>query len=375
VCRQGAIDYTSLLPLQPLQYNGAMSDLPSASSKNRSLLVSGKLPPELLGRLFDALPTTDPKLLLGPSVGEDAAVIDFCGGDGRLLVAKSDPITFATDQIGFYAVNVCANDLAVTGATPRFYLPTLLLPAGSATAGMADAIFQQIGDACRSAGIVVAGGHSEVTHVVDQAIVAGTMLGEVNRNQFVRSRDCQVGDVVLLAGAVPIEGTSIIAREKRSELLAQGWTEAEIAEAANYLFSPGISVAVPALAAAQNGLVTAMHDPTEGGVASGLSELATAAGVGMTIDLDAIPIPPLAARICAVSGLDPMGTIASGALLATCCGENVDALQHLWQSLGWPSSVIGFITPQSDGLVALNQGTPVPFPTFPADEITKLFAL
>jgi hydrogenase expression/formation protein HypE len=338
------------------------------------LLASGKLPPDLLDGLFDVLPTADPQLLLGPSVGEDAAIIDFSGGDGPLLVAKSDPITFATDQIGFYAVNVCANDLAVTGATPRFYLPTLLLPAGSATTDMADSIFRQIGDACRTAGIVVAGGHSEVTHAVDQAIVAGTMLGEVERDKFVRSGGCLVGDNVLLAGAVPIEGASIIAREKSSELLAEGWKETDIVEATNYLFSPGISVAVPALAAAHNGLVTAMHDPTEGGVASGLSELATAAGVGMTIDLGAISIPPLAARLCAVYGLDPIGTIASGALLATCSGENVHALQQLWQSLGWPSSVIGRITPQSDGLIALEQGTSVSFPTFPADEITKLFA-
>ena len=90
-----------------------------------SPLPAGKLPPSLLAELIDSLPTHDPQLLLGPAVGEDAAVIDFAPGHDTLLVAKSDPITFATDEIGFYAVNVCANDLAVTGARPRFYLPTL----------------------------------------------------------------------------------------------------------------------------------------------------------------------------------------------------------------------------------------------------------
>ncbi len=114
-----------------MQYNGFMSDQPASSTQNRTPLAAGKLPSELLARLLDALPTDDPQLLLGPSVGEDAAVIDFGGGDSPLLVAKSDPITFATEEIGFYAVNVCANDLAVTGAEPRFYMPTLLLPAGS----------------------------------------------------------------------------------------------------------------------------------------------------------------------------------------------------------------------------------------------------
>jgi len=92
-------------------------------------LRPGKLPPALLAELLGQLPTQDADLVLGPAVGEDAAVIEFAHSSARLLVAKCDPITFATDQIGFYAVHVCANDLAVTGATPRFFLPTLLLPA------------------------------------------------------------------------------------------------------------------------------------------------------------------------------------------------------------------------------------------------------
>ena len=365
---------TSLLTLRPLQYNGPMPDQPGSRFKNHSLLASGKLPPDLLDGLLKTLPTADPRLLLGPSVGEDAAIIDFAGGDAPLLVAKSDPITFATDEIGFYAVNVCANDLAVTGATPRFYMPTLLLPAEKSTVGMAEAIFRQIGDACRAAGIVVAGGHSEITHAVNQVVVAGTMLGEVARDRFVRSGGCQVGDALLLAGMIPVEAASIIAREKRADLLIQGWSKADVEEASSYLFSPGISVAGPALAAAHAGLVSAMHDPTEGGVASGLSELATAANVGMTVHLDAIPIPPLAARLCAAYGLDPLGAIASGALLATCARDDVEPLQDLWQSLGWPSVVIGDITPLADGLVALDQGEVVPFPSFATDEITQLFA-
>ncbi len=244
-----------------------MSEQSASLTQHQTPLAAGKLPPALLDRLFDALPTDDPQLLLGPSVGEDAAVIDFCAGDRPLLVAKSDPITFATEEIGFYAVNVCANDLAVTGAEPRFYLPTLMLPAEAATVEMAESIFRQIGEACRSVGIVIVGGHSEITHTVRQPVVAGTMLGEVARNQVVRSSGCRVDDLVLLAGTVPVEGTSIIAREKQVDLLARSWAEADIEEAANYLFAPGISVTVPALAAATVGLVTAMHDPTEGGVA------------------------------------------------------------------------------------------------------------
>jgi hydrogenase expression/formation protein HypE len=336
-------------------------------------LDAGKLPPALLGALLETLPTHDPTLILGPTVGEDAAVIDFSGGDERLLVAKSDPITFATDEIGYYAVNICANDLAVIGATPRFYLPTVLLPAETSDRALAERVFAQIGQACRELGVVIAGGHSEVTHTVTQPVVAGTMLGEVLRDRFVHSGGGQVGDAVMLVGSVPIEGASIIAREKSAELLAAGWDEAELEEAANYLYDPGISVLQAAHAAARTGMVHAMHDPTEGGVATGLLELALAGNVGIEIDLDAILVPTLARRLCAFFGLDPFGTIASGALLATAAPEDLPALQQVWAELGRPVSVIGRLMPAEAGLQAHAGGVSCPFPRFPVDEITKIF--
>ncbi len=337
-------------------------------------LIAGKLPASLLADLLSNLPIRHPQLILGPAVGEDAAVIDFAPSSDRLLVAKSDPITFATDEIGHYAVNVCANDLAVTGATPRFYLPTLLLPTGTSNEELARRIFTQIGAACAKLNIVVAGGHSEVTPSVNQPVVAGTMLGEVARDRYISSTGCRPGDLVLLAGQIPVEGASIIAREKRADLLARGWASSKIEEAAAYLYSPGISVLIPALAAAATGLVSSMHDPTEGGVATGLYELATAAGVGMTINLDAIPISPLAAKLCAVYGLDPLGTIASGALLATCAPEHADLIMQQWTVACWSGSVIGQVLKDPQTCTATRAGQRIPFPTFAADEITKLWA-
>lgn len=370
-----------------------------------SPLVAGKLPADLLADLLADLPTRHPQLLLGPAVGEDASVIDFAPGHEQVLVAKSDPITFATDEIGYYAVNVCANDLAVTGATPRFYMPILLLPVGSTTVAMARNIFTQIGAACASLNIVVVGGHSEVTPSVNQPVIAGTMLGDVARDAYLSSRGCHPGDVVLLAGQVPVEGASIIAREKRTDLLARGWTTSEVDEAAGYLHNPGISILVPAHAAAKTGKVTAMHDPTEGGIATGLYELAVAAGVGMEINLDAIPVSSLAARLCATYDLNPLGTIASGALLATCAPEDADTILQAWMQIGWSGAIIGRladdlrspnsgqianqtkgqinsqingqftnpVTGRSQTLIATRRGKRVPFPTFAADEIVKLW--
>ncbi|MBK8046496.1 MAG: hypothetical protein IPK16_04785 [Anaerolineales bacterium] len=340
----------------------------------RGLLPAGKLPHRFLAKLLAELPHQDPQLLVGPTVGEDAAVIDFVAGSDRLLVAKSDPITFTTDQIGYYAVNVCVNDLAVCGARPRFYFPTVLIPPDQSDRTTVTAIFDQIGEICRKLGIVVAGGHTEITPAVIQPVVAGALLGEVDRTRLVTSGGSRPGDVVLMAGAAPIEGASIIAREMRSRLLELGWPAGEIEAAADYLFDPGISVMAPALAAADAGLVTAMHDPTEGGVATGLQEMATAGGVGLAIDLDAIAIPELALRLCNAFGLDPLGTIASGALLATAEPHHVDDLLALWQERGWQGRVIGAVLPKPAGVTATRGNVATGFPHFAVDEITRLWA-
>ena len=193
-----------------------------------------------------------------------------------------------------------------------------------------------------------------------RSVVAGTMLGEVDRDRFVRSGGCRVGDVLLLAGAIPVEGASIIAREKRAELLAWGWTETDIEEAANYLFSPGISVTVPALAAAQRGLVTPCTIPPKAAWQAVFPNWPLAADVGMTVDLDAIPIPPLAARLCATyrtrsAGRHRIGRAAGHLRRRTMlrrCNSSGKA------SAG-PVRSSAAITPQADGLVALDRGESV----------------
>lgn len=337
------------------------------------LLPPGKLPPALLGRLLSLLPTDDPSLLLGPTLGEDAALIEFDPGATSILVAKVDPITFATDEIGYYAVNVCANDIAVAGGTPAYYLPTLLLPAHHASADMAEPIFAQIAAACRALHIVVAGGHSEVTHAVRQPVIAGAMLGRAARNRLISSGGARPGDALLLVGQIPVEGASILAREQRDTLLGRGWRADELDAAAAFLHDPGISVLAPARLAAQSGYVSAMHDPTEGGIVTALRELATASGTGLSVALDAIPVPELARRLCAEFGIDPLGAIASGALLAAAPADLAAPLMDLWHSAGFLASRIGTCLPLEEGLIAWQGNTQVPFPQFSADELTRLW--
>jgi hydrogenase expression/formation protein HypE len=335
------------------------------------LLPAGKLPAPLLEKLLTRFAPHDPRIVVGPRTGEDAAVFDF--GD-RYLVAKTDPITFATSEIGWYAVNVNANDVAVMGAQPRWFLATVLLPAGQATPELAEAIFAQMHDACTALGVSLAGGHTEITVGLDRPIISGTMLGEVSPARLLTTAGARPGDAVMLVKPVPIEGAALIALERAPALRTSGYSEEFIARAQRLLHDPGISVVAPALLAAASAPVHAMHDPTEGGVMTGLLEIARAAGAGLTVDLDAIPLLPEGRVLCREFGLDPLGTLASGALLLTVDARAAEALSETLAASGYPSAVIGRVTSPDDGLVALRARERVPWPEFASDEVTAIFA-
>ena len=332
---------------------------------------AGKLPPAELGRLLAAYTHRHEHLLVAPTVGEDAAVIDW--GD-RLLVAKTDPVTFASDEIGWYAVHVNANDIAAMGATPRFFLSTILLPEGRATPALAAAIFRSIHQAAEDLGVAVCGGHTEVTYGLERPLVIGQMLGETTRDRLVRSSGLRPGHALILTKGLGIEATAIIAREKRAHLRDRGWTPAFLDAAAAFLHAPGISVVRDAQVAAQAGRVTAMHDPTEGGVATGLWELTTASAVGAEINDHALPIDPATQRLCAAFGLDPLGAISSGALLIGCTPDSADAILAALRDANLAAARIGTVRPPSFGLQLRRGDQLTPLPTFPVDEIARLFA-
>ncbi len=253
-------------------------------------LPLGKLSSSLLEELLNAhFPLNDPRVVVGPKIGEDAAVIDF--GD-RYLVATTDPITFATDEIGWYAVHVNANDLAVRGAKPRWFQATVLLPEKKADRAMVEKIFADMAAACRELNVSVIGGHTEVSHGLDRPIVAGCMLGEVSKEKLVTTSGARVGDLIIITKGIAIEGTSIIAAQKEEELRGRGYDDRFIARARAYVHTPGISVVREALIAAEHYPVHSMHDPTEGGLANGVYEIARASGRGVIVERDAIPVLP-----------------------------------------------------------------------------------
>jgi hydrogenase maturation factor len=329
----------------------------------------GKLPFKTLERLLRQNKIKDPRVIVGPGIGEDAAVIDT--GGPRYLIAKTDPITFTADQIGWYAVHINANDIATKGARPLWYLATLLLPEDLTTETIAEKIFHDTLEACRSIGVSLVGGHTEITNGLSRPIVVGQMLGEVAKERLIRADGAREGDVIVLTKGIAIEGTAVIAREREEEML-QILGEQTLARCRNFMYRPGISVLKEALAASQYGSVHAMHDPTEGGLATALHEVAWAARVGLLIRAEAVPVFPETQAICNHYHLDPMGLIASGALLIILAANEVENLLSRLQSEGIEAVKIGEVTDKSEGVKLLTAEGRCDLPLYEQDELTKI---
>ena len=334
-----------------------------------SVLSQGKLPADLLAAILARAPVDDPRVLLGPGIGLDCAVVD--AGE-RLLVLKSDPITFASDELGYYLVQVNANAIATTGGVPRWLLVTLLLPAGRATTAMAETVMEQIYGACRDMGVAVVGGHSEISDGVNRPIALGALVGEVDRERLITPRGARPGDRVLLTKGVPIEATSILAREF-PERLAGHLSEDELQQARDFLTDPGIGVLHDARVAQGAGRVTAMHDPTEGGLVTALWELAQASGRRLRVDPERVPIPALSRRVCRAFAMDPYHSIASGALLLTAPAEDAECIRQALLSEAIPCALIGSV---EQGPVGVQRPAEAGWQTWSApgvDEITKAY--
>jgi len=329
----------------------------------------GKLPIKTLERLLKQNRIKDRRVIVGPGIGEDAAVIDT--GGPRYLIAKTDPITFTAEQIGWYAVHINANDIATKGGRPMWYLATLLLPEELTTETMAETIFHDTLKACESIGVSLIGGHTEITTGLTRPIVVGQMLGEVAKDKLIRADGAKPGDAIILTKGIAIEGTAVIARERASDLFTV-MDEYTLARCRNFVYQPGISVLKEAIAATEAGVVHAMHDPTEGGLATALHELAWAAGVGVRVDAETIPVFAESQALCNHYHLDPLGLIASGALLIVAPTAETDRIVSALHAQAIAATVIGKITDKSHGVKMLSADGLRSLPLFEQDELTRI---
>jgi hydrogenase maturation factor len=339
-----------------------MTERAAGADVDAQPMPAGKVAPSLLAELLAGLRPHPPELRLGPAVGEDACAIDVPAGT---LVAATDPITLTGEQLGRFAVLVNANDVAVMGVRPRWFLATVLLPPGSSASQLRE-LFTTMRRSLDDVGAHLVGGHTEVTEAVSQPVIVGQMLGLAEDGRFVSTGGVRPGDVVVQVGPVPVEGAAVLAAEASDRL--DRLDPAVVRQARSALTDPGISVVEAALLAAGQGAV-AMHDPTEGGLAAGLHELAAASGVALAVDRRAVLWFAPGRAICDALGVDPWATLASGCLLAAFPPERSDqALAALGRHR--PAVVIAMARPGSG--VHDQTGATIPWPE--RDDISRLLS-
>jgi hydrogenase maturation factor len=324
-------------------------------------LAAGKIPLELLTRLLSELPPPPPELRLGARIGEDACGIEV---DRGVIVAAADPITLTSEDAGRLAVLVNANDVAVSGARPRWFLAVVLVPPES-TEELVQGLFRTIRDTLDELGAHLVGGHTEVTPAVTRPVVVGQMLGLAERD-VVATGGFQAGELVVQVKPAPIEGAAVLAREAAG---LDGLDRALLAQARSALERPGVSVVEPAILSTGLG-ATALHDPTEGGLAAGLHEMASAAGRRIVVDRESVLWFAPGVAVCTALGADPWSTLASGTLLATFPASAVEAALASLTGQGHEAAVIGRV---EDGAgVEDAQGEPLPWAD--RDEVARLLS-
>jgi len=307
----------------------------------------GKLDPEALAAVLDRTVGVGEDVLVGPAYGEDAAVIDL--GD-ELLIVSSDPISLATERIGTLGVHVACNDVAVSGADPEFLTAVLQVPTSEESeANGADRIEAIMADVEREASaldVSIVGGHTEYVDQLSRPMLSMTAMGRTDR--CVPTAGAEPGDRVVLTKGAGIEATAILATDFREDLDV---VPDEVVDRGTEFFEE-ISVVPDARVLRE--WATAMHDPTEGGVFTGLIELAVASDVALDVDAEAIPVRAETARLCAALDVDPLQAFGSGAVLATVPEADVEAALDVLADAGIEAGDIGAVRAADEPSLLLN---------------------
>jgi hydrogenase maturation factor len=305
-------------------------------------LPIGKIPTEILREVvFRNLGAKREEVALGPSVGLDGAVIEI--GD-RSLVVSTDPLTGAIERVGWLAVNINANDIATFGVEPAFFFSCILLPENSDRTTV-EIICSQIDRATRDLGMATTGGHCEVTPTLEKPIVVGCAMGITEKERYVTAGGAKPTDKLIMTKSAAIEGTAILAADREKKL--KKTIDISLLEKAKEFFDQ-ISIVKEALIAFETGGVTAMHDPTEGGVFGGIHEMADASNLGVRILEEKIPIRLETTKICESFQIDPLKLISSGALLISARPALASKISKSLRQQAVEASIIGEFTDGSN---------------------------
>lgn len=324
----------------------------------------GKVPENVLKRaVFKQIRHRRPEVVLHPGVGEDCSAVAV--EEDELLVFSVDPITATDKGTGNFAVHITANDLASSGAEPVGIMTSIILPPRTREKKLRE-LMQEIEYACSRLNIEVMGGHTEISDVVNRPVITVTGVGKVKKGRLVSTAGLQPGDELVMTKWAGLEGTAIIAAERREQLLERLPEELVDTAAGFYQY---LSV-VPEAAVAMNTGVSAMHDVTEGGIFGALWEMGAASGVGITANLKKIPIRQETIEVCEVFDLNPYRMMSSGSMLIGC--KNGNLLVSELEKKGISAAVIGSVNESNDRVIINDYETRFLEPAS-SDELYKIY--
>jgi len=309
---------------------------------------TGKIPTDILIRtVLRYRGRSDASVIVGSKIGEDAALVSF---GGKVLVFTTDPVTGTASDIGWLSVHINANDVACRGARPRWFLCDLLLPEKS-NARTVEKVMKRVDAAAKELRVAVVGGHTEVTPGLTKPILVGFMVGVVDKKKYVTSGGARPNQDLILTKSAGIEGTALLAMDFPDKLEVD---DELLARARGMRYS--VSIVEDAMIAVGVGGVTAMHDPTEGGVLQAIWEIAEASKVGFIVDESKIRVRNETKVICALLHVDPLRLMSSGCLLIAADHRKSDQIVHRLKQRGIEAQIIGKFTEHRKGrkLVRLN---------------------
>jgi hydrogenase expression/formation protein HypE len=314
----------------------------------------GKISPEIFDEIIlPRLGAHSTKVLVGPQHGVDVGVVEL--SDDLVMAITTDPFfivpQYGWERAAWFAVHILASDAATSGLRPNYMTVDLNLPL-SITRDALEIMWTTVHRECEKIGMAIVTGHTARYEGTDYPMVGGaTVISVGPKSKYVTPNMARVGDQVIVTKGAAIEATGLFAVTFPG-MIAERYG-VEFAKKAEDVFWM-MSVVDDAMTAASVGVrdngVTTMHDATECGVWGGLFEIAQASRVGMQIDKQKIILRDEAAKICDMFQIDPYSSISEGTLLLTCRPHKADEVVRVLADKGIPSSIVGEVTPQEQGM-------------------------